>query len=381
MGKEVQYHYQAKNTKLRVLGTFWHLFLCLFLYTLVADTGYLEGATYKTPNFEVNATDASYAKKVGDAAEKYRTELAVFWLGTTLRQWSAPCPITVKTGRNLGAGGETSFTFSDGEVFGWHMKIQGSEERILDSVLPHEISHTILASYFREPVPRWIDEGAATFVEADVERSNYRHMLIDFLKTGKGIPFNNMVRFKEYPQDQMPFYAQGFSVCEYMILVGGPRRLIECTKLGLQCKDWSHAINQFYGYENLGDLQLKWQSWIREWYVAGMPKDLPVVQRLADHNLIAGTTPTTSIRQADGILPQEQARPTRTVLIPQTPPKSPIVAANHNELNSPDSSPIIRGQQNNFTNGVGTTSPVAVSTPVPPLQYQGSYGKGLGQSR
>ena len=51
------------------------------------------------------------------------------------------------------------------EVFGWDMKIQGSEERVLDSVLPHEVTHTIFASHFRQPLPRWADEGACTTVE------------------------------------------------------------------------------------------------------------------------------------------------------------------------------------------------------------------------
>ena len=47
--------------------------------------------------------------------------------------------------RIKGAGGATSFVFDRGEVFGWKMNIQGSRERILDSVLPHEVTHTIFA--------------------------------------------------------------------------------------------------------------------------------------------------------------------------------------------------------------------------------------------
>ncbi len=33
------------------------------------------------------------------------------------------------------------------------MEVIGTPERILDSVLPHEVTHTILATYFGRPLP------------------------------------------------------------------------------------------------------------------------------------------------------------------------------------------------------------------------------------
>ena len=100
--------------------------------------------------------------------------------------------MTVQVGPHLGAGGATTFMFDRGEVFGWRMSIQGSAERILDSVLPHEITHMIFASHFRQPLPRWADEGGATSVEHVSERTNTTSMLDQFLRTGRGIAFNQM---------------------------------------------------------------------------------------------------------------------------------------------------------------------------------------------
>lgn len=292
MGTEVRFGKQIKNNRLFVLLAF-----CIF--NIYFGSVSLEAATFRTKNFTVTARTPEFAQQVGETAEQCRHDLAIFWLGAPLRAWSAPCPISVRAGEHLGAGGETSFTFAKGEVYGWQMKVQGSKERILDSVVPHEVSHTIFASYFREPVPRWIDEGAATFVEADVERNNYRNMLVDFLKNNRGIPFNDMVSFTEYPKDQMPFYSQGFSVCEYMILVGGPRRFVEFARTGITSKDWSQAVRQYYGYENLGDLQVRWQGWISSWYLAGMPAELPNVEKLAEMNIASPAFSNENIYLAD----------------------------------------------------------------------------------
>ena len=45
----------------------------------------VQGATYRTPNFVVTAPTKDFAAQVGKAAEYYRKELAVAWLGKELR--------------------------------------------------------------------------------------------------------------------------------------------------------------------------------------------------------------------------------------------------------------------------------------------------------
>ena len=116
--------------------------------------------------------DPGFAQQVSQAAEKYRHDLAISWLGEAMPNWYQPCVMTVQAAPHLGAGGATTFQFQDGEVFGWRMTIQGSRERLLDSVLPHEITHMVFASHFRQPLPRWADEGGATSVERPSSGTN-----------------------------------------------------------------------------------------------------------------------------------------------------------------------------------------------------------------
>lgn len=165
--------------------------------------------------------------------------------------------------------------------FDWDMKIQGSAESIITAVLPHEITHMILASHFKEPIPRWIDEGAATFVENEKERQNYRRLLYQYLRTGRGIPFNQMFHMAKYPDDQMPLYAQGFSLAEFLIFQQGHRHYVDFAAMGMKTKNWPQAIYEFYGYENLGELQVKWNRWVDagcpDW--AQMSVDQPIFVR------------------------------------------------------------------------------------------------------
>jgi hypothetical protein len=221
-------------------------------------------AGYRTANFVVEAPTPDQARKIGDAAEQYRHTLAVEWTGAPLPRWSRPCPITAQVAPHLGAGGATSFVFDKGEVFNWTMTIQGSEERILDSVLPHEITHTVFASYFRRPLPRWADEGACTTVEHPVERARQHKMLIEFLTTGRGIAFPEMFAMREYPPDVLPLYSQGYSLARFLIERGGRHKYVAFVGDGLSRDDWAGALERHYGVNDIAKLQHIWLDWVKQ---------------------------------------------------------------------------------------------------------------------
>ena len=249
------------------------------------------GASYRTKNFVVSAPSPELAREIGDAAETFRHDLAEEWLGQAMPNWAQPCPITAQVGPQLGAGGATSFVFDHGEVFGWRMTIQGSRERILDSVLPHEVTHTIFATHFRQPLPRWADEGACTTVEHSSERAKQQHMLINFLRTRRGIAFSQMFAMKEYPRDVLPLYSQGYSLARYLIAQGGKRKFLNFLSDGLRQENWTGAVRSHYGFDSLATLQNRWLDWVRQ----GSPQ-LDATQSAG--SLVAVQTPRPSARPA-----------------------------------------------------------------------------------
>ena len=220
------------------------------------------GASYRTPNFITQTADPQLAEQFGKAAEKHRRDLAVGWLGQPMPDWAQPCVVTVRVGPTLGAGGATTFVFDRGEVFGWRMTIQGPAQRILDSVLPHEITHMIFACRFRRPLPRWADEGGATSVEHSSELAKHKKMLIRFLKSNRGIAFPRMFAMTEYPRDMMPLYAQGYSLANFLIQQGGRRKFIEFLDDAMNHDQWAGAARQHYGFGDIRKLQDTWLAWV-----------------------------------------------------------------------------------------------------------------------
>ncbi|MDB5387958.1 MAG: hypothetical protein JWM11_3604, partial [Planctomycetaceae bacterium] len=191
------------------------LFVAIFGITTIFAAD-LFGAMERTRNFVVTAPTPEMAKQIAKEAELFRYKLALEWLGKPLPNWKAPCTVNVKVGQ-IGAGGATTFIFNAGGVSDFKMNIQGPLERILDSVLPHEINHTIFAEHFRRPMPRWADEGAATFVEDESERRRQMLLAMDVLKTARRIPLRNLLSIMDYPrdmQDVLNLYAEGYVLTE-----------------------------------------------------------------------------------------------------------------------------------------------------------------------
>lgn len=239
--------------------------------------GGVAGGSCRSQHFIVTAPTPAVARQVCEAAEQYRRDLAIEWLGGELPPWQEVCPIHVKVSPQLGAGGATTFTFINGQPREWHMEIQGSQERILDSVLPHEITHTVFATHFGRPLPRWADEGACTSVEHVSERAKQDQLLIQFLTTNRGIAFNQMFAMKDYPPDILPLYSQGYSLARYLIARGGKRTFVDYVGDGMAGNNWTAATQKHYGIRSLSELQVTWLDWVRRGSPLEGPSTPPAV--------------------------------------------------------------------------------------------------------
>lgn len=251
---------------------------------------------YRTKNFVVQAASLALAKEFAEAAEAWRRELAIEWLGKPLPDWTEACKVQAETGPRMGAGGWTTFMFNQGEVYGWDMHVQGSRQRVLDSVLPHEITHTIFASYFRQPLPRWADEGACTTVEHRSEIGKQEALLINFLKTGQGIPFGQMFAMREYPENVLPLYAQGLSLTQFLIERRGKQEFLAFLSDGMRDGNWPRAVSTRYGHNSLYELQDQWLTWVK----SGRPR-LALEPDVAAR--IAANQSTPSVQQASATAP------------------------------------------------------------------------------
>jgi hypothetical protein len=151
-------------------------------------------------------------------AEQVRRDLGVFWTGKPLRRWAAPCPINVVESPTR-TGGSTTFILDHGEAYGWRMDVTGSPAKLLATVIPHEVNHTVLHSLTRTKIPRWLDEGVSQLFESKTEHQRHRQEARRYARH-PWAAWRRMDHRGAYPRDVdslLALYSTGFTVVEWML--------------------------------------------------------------------------------------------------------------------------------------------------------------------
>lgn len=216
-------------------------------------------ASVQSRNFVVHGPDPIVVRQVAEKAEQLRQVIAQAWLGKPLPNWAKPCPVQLKiTGGE--AGGVTSFSFDRGRVTDQDMTLEGSPERILNSALPHEITHTIFAWHFGQPMPRWADEGACMLSEDLKELARQDEIVAGLVRRGGHMPLKTLFSMEEYPKDLLGFYGQGYSVSRFLIEIGGRKLFLKFVADGIR-NGWDRAARENYNFPDTRELDRAWRSW------------------------------------------------------------------------------------------------------------------------
>jgi hypothetical protein len=219
--------------------------------------------SYRSPHFVVEAPTAEIAARIARGAETNLRDLSQKWLAREPAEWGEPCQISVSLGSENNRGSST-FVFREGRVVRQEMHLEGNLERILDGVLPHEMTHVVLTGYFGRPFPRWADEGGATLAEGELQTTQYREQMRRLLATpSRCIPLRELFGLEHYPRDAFAFYETGFSISRYLVGLKGRREFVAFVTAGMD-GDWNDAVRHSYGFETVEELQTAWLESVRK---------------------------------------------------------------------------------------------------------------------
>src|SRR5207248_5612163 len=116
--------------------------------------------------------------------------------------------------------------------------------------------------YFRAPIPRWADEGAAILSEDEEEQQRHVEFLEQLQKAGRLYPLNRLLSFKDYPDNVLALHAQGYSVTRFLVERKDRQTFLTFVKQGMD-QDWDTALERHYGLRNVQDLEKAWLAHLR----------------------------------------------------------------------------------------------------------------------
>ena len=141
-----------------------------------------EWQTFVTPNFQIFHKDEALARKAAIRAESARRAAVKLWTGTEpALPWTPKCELylyptaelfAAHTQQPAASPGFSTAGLEAGRVVARKVKLRVDYAKMLDCVLPHEITHIVLADLFpTKQIPRWADEGMSVLSEPAAEQA------------------------------------------------------------------------------------------------------------------------------------------------------------------------------------------------------------------
>lgn len=221
------------------------------------------GVEFGTRNFIAVAPTSAIAKCVAEEAERQRSILAKLWLGKEIPVWSQRCPINVRLDAHC--GGSTNFDFSGCRDCGPQvcMNLQGDFDSILNNVLPHEMTHVVLATYFQKPVPRWADEAAAMLSESKPRCEQYCQAFLCQPGQRRMYGVQNLFCMREYPGEPKLFYDQSYSIANFLVCRKDRKTFLTFVRTGIN-DGWERAAKDCYDFNSIAGLETAWLAAIND---------------------------------------------------------------------------------------------------------------------
>lgn len=229
---------------------------------------------HETANFRIHHHDALLAARAGDAAETVRARQAEIWgsrSGAT--PWTPRCEIYLypdgkrfaqATRQPENSPGFSTMSSDGQRVVGRKVSLRADHPQLLTAVLPHEVTHVVLADLFTtSQIPRWADEGIAVLAEPAAERDLRAAELEKPLQSGRVFNLAKLMMM-DYPapQDWNVYYAQSVSLTRFLVEEGAPGQFIEFVKRAHD-DGIEPALREIYQIDGLAALEDRWLTHAR----------------------------------------------------------------------------------------------------------------------
>ena len=215
--------------------------------------------------------DNEFAERVAQVAEGTRQTMYRKWFGHDGVEWEPICELimhpnsasyTDMTGVPSNSPGHSRIESDpSGRVISRRMDMRLDLHGMMETVLPHETTHVVLAGMFgNAPVPRWADEGMAVLSEPEEKIAQHRRNLFKHHKDEQLFGLRELMELKDYPQPRRitAFYAQSVVLVEFLANQRGAKVFADFVKDGIR-SGYEPALQRHYNM-TFTQLDQAWQQ-------------------------------------------------------------------------------------------------------------------------
>jgi hypothetical protein len=221
----------------------------------------------ESPNFRlIHNQPKSLVERIARAAEQLRPALHRRWFGDVSPDWDGKCVIIlhdnhkkyVKKTKQWNALGHASTLMMGNEVSSRSIHLPCGLSNFFDDVLPHELTHAVLAVRFRGRLPRWANEGIAMLSESKASIQDRHRSLEEYRKNDELFGLDVLMKTEDdNQQNTLEYYAQSMSLVEFFVAERDrptfSKFLGDSSVVGYET-----ALKSHYGINSFAELERRW---------------------------------------------------------------------------------------------------------------------------
>lgn len=142
------------------------------------------------------------------------------------------------------------------------MALLGNHPEVIETVA-HEVSHMVIHQAIENPfgqLPAWLDEGLAMYAQGELP-SGHRRELERARDRDELLSVRSLTSYVGDPTKVNLFYAQSFSIVDYLIDTHGRTKMNELLSKYKEGTTDNAALETVYGFDVPG-LDQRWRDWI-----------------------------------------------------------------------------------------------------------------------
>lgn len=225
-------------------------------------------------SFKVHSfSSAREAEQVAKQCEKLRFDLAkLYGFDSNLSHWEAKCEVYLfnsksKYGAVVGRAametlGSSLVAPETGVIKSRRIDLRTDVDDYLKEVLPHELTHILIADHFRDGLPPlWYDEGLALLSDSQKKQSLHQRDLHDGVRAGRVFSLQDLLTTNRYPSpDKVSvFYGQCASIARYLSKYGGAAKVQKFARRS-QVIGVNLALQETYDIRGVLELERMWRK-------------------------------------------------------------------------------------------------------------------------
>jgi len=207
-------------------------------------------------------------ERVGCVAEETRIRIQKKWFGDVGTDWDGRCSIYLhgdrakyneKAGLANALGHTRTFSWGTG-IQSRNVHLPARQPKMLEDVLPHEVSHSVLAVRFQGKTPRWADEGMAMLAETPAAVRECLGRLPKYKQEHCLFACDILMQTDDPAHFQtLEYYSQSTSLVQFLTERKGPQAFASFLQTCI-AKDYPAALKQHYNITGFADLHKQWQA-------------------------------------------------------------------------------------------------------------------------